>query len=102
MQQTLNNYFGSKKRSTTLCQVKIGKHECQNVTDISALVLTCFHLTKGRATFFRPETIVVSFLHLMVLLFKVLSNHHKNEFFKKAMEKIAYFVFQKLARNLYI
>ena len=23
-----------------------------------ALVLTCFHLKKGRATFFRPETIV--------------------------------------------
>ena len=42
---------------------------------ISALVLTCFRLTKGRATFFRPETIVAGFLHLMVFLFKVLSNH---------------------------
>ena len=41
---------------------------------ISALVLTCFRLTKGRATFFRPETIVASFLHLMVLFLKVLFN----------------------------
>ena len=32
----------------------------------SALVLTCFHLTKGRATYFRPKTIVASFLHFMV------------------------------------
>ena len=30
---------------------------------------------KGRAMFFWPETIVASFLHLMVLLFKVLLNH---------------------------
>ena len=37
---------------------------------ISVLVLTCFRLTKGRATFFRPETIVASFLHLMVLFSK--------------------------------
>ena len=36
---------------------------------VSALVLTCFRRTKGRATYFRPETIVESFLHLMVLFF---------------------------------
>ena len=42
---------------------------------ISALVLTCFHLTKGRATFFRSKTIFACFLHLIVLLFKVLLNH---------------------------
>ena len=35
----------------------------------------CFHLMKGRAMYFRPETIVASFLHLMVLLFKMLLNH---------------------------
>ena len=40
-----------------------------------ALVLTCFRLKKGRDTYFRPETIVASFLHSMVLLPKVLSNH---------------------------
>ena len=40
---------------------------------ISALMLTCFRLTKGRATFFRPETIVASFLHLMVLFSKQFS-----------------------------
>ena len=53
MQETRNNCFGY----------------------ISALVLTCFRLKKGRATFFRPETIVASFLHSMVLLPKVLLNH---------------------------
>ena len=42
---------------------------------ISALQLTSFRLTKGRATFFRPETIVASFLHLMVLFFKVIFNY---------------------------
>ena len=42
---------------------------------ISALVLTCFRLKKDRAAFFRPETIVASFLHPMVLLFKVLFNN---------------------------
>ena len=40
-----------------------------------ALVLTFFRLTKSRAMYFRPETIVESFLRLMVLLFKVLLNH---------------------------
>ena len=76
MQETRNNNFGSKIRSTALCQAKTDKHECQNITAtycyISALVLSCFRLTKGRATYFRPEIIVASFLHLMVLLFKVL------------------------------
>ena len=38
---------------------------------ISALVLTCFRLTKGRGT----ETIVGSLLLFIVLLFKVLFNH---------------------------
>ena len=37
---------------------------------ISALVLTQFRLTKGRTMFFRPETIVASFLHLMLLFFQ--------------------------------
>ena len=77
MQETRNNCFWSKKCSTTLRQAKTSKHERRNVTAtyISALVLTCFRLTKGHAMFFRPERIVASFLHLMVLLFKVLLNH---------------------------
>ena len=72
MQETRNNCFQSKKRSTTLLQAKTGKHKCRNIT-ATALVLTCFSLKKGCATYFRPETIIVSFLHLMVILFKVLS-----------------------------
>ena len=67
---------GRKKGSMTLRQAKTGKRECRNVT-------ACWHscwkrivwLTKVRATFFRLEKIVASFLHLMVLLFKMLSNH---------------------------
>ena len=42
---------------------------------ISALVLTCFRLKKGRATFFRPKTIVACFLHLMMLFLIVIFNH---------------------------
>ena len=37
-------------------------------------MLACFRLARGRAAFFRQETIVASFLHLMALLFKVLFN----------------------------
>ena len=32
MQETRNNCFGSKKRSTTLRQAETGKHECQSIT----------------------------------------------------------------------
>ena len=41
----------------------------------SVLVLTCYRLMKGRATFYRPETIVASLFLLMVLSFKVILNH---------------------------
>ena len=93
MQETHNNCLESKKCNTTFHQVKTGKHECRttiilsrkNVTRpffrrkqvsmsgeircyyISALMLTCFCLTKDCVLFFRLETIVASFLHLMVL-----------------------------------
>ena len=60
MQETRNNCFGSKKRSKTLRQAKTGKHERRNVTATVLLL---------------PETIIAGFLHFIVLLFKVLSNH---------------------------
>ena len=41
------------------------KHMCRNIT----------------ATFFRPKTIVTSFLHLIVLIFKVFINHFRNHQF---------------------
>ena len=41
-------------------------------------MLNCFRLKKGRATFFRPETNVASFLHSMVLLPKVLLTIFEN------------------------
>ena len=90
MQETRINSFGSKIRSTILRQAKTGKHEFRKITAtctavrccyFSALVLTCFRLTNGRATYFRPETIVASFLHHMVFLFKVLFNHSLQIFF---------------------
>ena len=44
---------------------KTDKHESQTITPTytcsSALVLTCFCLTKGRATHFRPDTIITSY-----------------------------------------
>ena len=85
MQETCNNCFGSKICSTTLRQAKTGKHKWRNVITmyftlrmycyISALMFNCFFLTKSRVTYFQPETTVASFLHFMVLLFKVLLNH---------------------------
>ena len=38
-------------------------------------MLAWFRLTKVRATYFRPERIVASFLYLIVFLSKVLPNH---------------------------
>ena len=93
MQETRNNSFRSKKLSTILCQAKTGKHDCRNITAtyaavilryisclvrfcyVAALVLTCFRLTTGRPTFYPPETIVASFLHLMVLFLKLIFNY---------------------------
>ena len=62
MEQTRNNRFGSKI----------------HILLLSALVFTCVRVTKIRARYFLNETIVVSFLHLMVLLFKVLFNHSES------------------------
>ena len=83
MQETRNSCFGSKKHSTTLLQAKTGKHECRNVTAtyfgthaylFSPDEGSCY-VFSTRATFFRPETIFVSFSHLIVIFFKVLLNH---------------------------
>ena len=70
------------KCSITLRQAKTSKHECRNVTAtlvrccyISALMLTYFRPTKGRAMFFRLETILASLLQLVVLFSEVISNH---------------------------
>ena len=79
MQETRNNCFGSKKRRTTLLQSKTSKHECRNVT--ATLVLHSgtraylFSPEEGSCYVFRPETIIASFFHSMVLLSKVLFNH---------------------------
>ena len=61
MQETCKNCFGLKISSTSCCY-------------ILGLMLTCFCLTKGLVAFFQPETIVASFLHLMVLFSKKLIN----------------------------
>ena len=40
MQETRNNCFGSKKRSTTLLQAKTGKHEYVTATSVANLDFT--------------------------------------------------------------
>ena len=42
MQETRNNCFGSKKRSTTLLQAKTVKHECRNATVVALYVAVAF------------------------------------------------------------
>ena len=103
MQETRNNCFGSKKCSTILLQVKTGKHKSRNVhcCYVSTLVLTYFPLTKGRATFFRPETIVVSFLHLMVLFYKVIFNHTSKCHFVVLLFFMTIMVVLTLCNNLF-
>ena len=73
MQETCNNCFGSKICITTVCQVKTSEHECRNIT--AAYVAVTFPLLYYHYIIVRPKTIVASFLHLMVLLSKVLLNH---------------------------
>ena len=61
MQETCNGCLGLKKCSTSLRQAITGIHECRKITVpkvepksncyFLALVLTCYRLTKGRATF---------------------------------------------------
>ena len=78
MQETWNNCFGQKKVARPFVrreQVITSARIWQQRIRISILVLTCFRMTMGRATFFWHETIVASFLHLMVLFFKVMFNH---------------------------
>ena len=64
MQETRNNCFGSKKYNTTLRQAITGKRVRRNVTCfvrcyyISALVLTCVRLKKGRAAFFDSKQLL--------------------------------------------
>ena len=58
--------------------------------------LTCFRLKKGRATYFRPETIIASFLHSMVLLPKVLFNHSFLKYRITSSDGLSFSVAQKL------
>ena len=74
MQETRNNSFGSKKLNTTLRQSKTSKHECRN-TLLLYFGIRAYHLTKGRVPFFRPKTLVPSFLNQMVFFYKVIINH---------------------------
>ena len=80
MQETHNKCLGSKIYSTTLLQAKTGKHKGRNALVrcyyISALVLICLRLKKGRATFFRPETIVASSCMLWFYYLKCYSIKH--------------------------
>ena len=62
MQETRNNFFGSKKCSTTLRQAKTGKHECQKLTAIAVTFrLSCLPVIAWRWVvlhFFAPKQLL--------------------------------------------
>ena len=56
---------------------------------ILALMPICFCRTKGHIKIFWPETILVIFLHMMELLYKVIINHIRaNLFFTSPTQKV--------------
>ena len=62
------------KKPVTIVSGRVSQHRYDVIIwNFAALVLTYFQLTKGRATFFRPKT-VVSFLHILVLICKMFIN----------------------------
>ena len=89
----LRSIFGNKwwqlckeKKQAIACKkVPTVKHECRNIATIHVAVIlrhsSSFHLTKGHVTFFRPETIVLIFLHLLALFYKVISDHASKHLF---------------------
>ena len=102
MQETHNNCFGSKKYSTTLLQAKTGKHECRIITAKYCKLLLhfgthayLFSPDEGSSYFFQCETIVASFIHLMVLFCKVIFNHSVLRGFYCWVENYLYFFFFK-------
>ena len=60
MQETRNNCFGSKNVARPFFRRKqlSTSAEMQRCCCISALVLNCFHLKNGRATFFDPKQLL--------------------------------------------
>ena len=62
MQETRNNCFGSKNVARPFFRRKqlntSAEMQQQRTCCISALVLNCFRLTKGRATFFDPKQLL--------------------------------------------
>ena len=64
MQETRNNCFGSKNVARSFFRRK--------------QLSTSAEPEEGSCYVFRPETIVASFLHSMVLIPKVLFNHYQN------------------------
>ena len=59
MKEIRNNCLGKRKLNITLCQVKMGKHRC---------------LMKGPVKDSLIETNAASFLHLIVIIYKVIIN----------------------------
>ena len=68
--------LGQKNIAWSLVRRKQVSTSAENVRCccFSAPVFTCFRLTKGLAAYLRPEKVVASFLHFMVLLPKTLFN----------------------------
>ena len=76
MQITRKRCFKTRKYNMTLCQVKKGKHEC-NFCYFSTLLMNYFSSMKGFFTFIWSNTIVTRFLHLMILIYKIVISYNK-------------------------
>ena len=76
-ERTVQQLFWVKKHNTTLCQTKIDKHKYRKMYVAVILLHSClliFIWWRFVFNFLRPETIVMSFLHLVVFC-KVFINH---------------------------
>ena len=94
--RTIRHAQPLKKKKKSVPQTGVLKYDWISTIRycyISARVLICFRLNKGRATFFRHETIVASFLYLMVLFFKVIVNHTSKYKFLMLLNRIIMSVF---------
>ena len=75
MEEIHNSCFELKNHNTFFCLSVTGKHECRNI--ISTINNSCLPVFVWRRVlfWFRSETIVWSFLHLMTLFCKVIINY---------------------------
>ena len=77
MHKTLNNYFRSKHKNLFIRQ-KTGKHA---EAEFVHLRFTILQLMKSHIMLFQSETVALSFVHLMMLIYKVFIIHYSKHQF---------------------